>query len=346
MLTNFSAESGLKTNQLAPISQASLARFGWVVGQQVSLNVIQVSSSTIKLDVGGQTLVASSALALTPGQTLMARVAQVEGQIRLVVSEPVAKESVLEKAFFRQLLPNALSLNNVMSQLTSPPLFAHLPPAAQAQINAILHQILRLDSQLNASKLKHAIEHSGSFFESGLKGMRKGVDKDLKAELHKLRALLTANPSEKAKTPPSIAQALSLVGQAIDKVSLGQLLQLQNPADLSVQLPVYVANEYEELDVEISSEKSKKKRWQLKFSVAIHDERCACVLGYDQQTGYFDCKLFMESVAGVKLIEQHLTILKDMFERAGLVLAYLDVKQGKLAAYEPALIDQLINVKA
>jgi len=345
LIVNTSAsESASRLLNLTANANSALAGLKSLVGQQVDVKVLQVSSLAVKLEVAGSVLNAQSNLSLTQGQVLQARIAESNGQFRLIVSVADDKVGTSDKVLIKQLLPYTTSVANAIAQLMSPQLMASLPAAAQAQINVIMNQILRLDSRLKSDELKQAIEASGAFFESDVKKRKQNLSKDLKAEFFKLKALLTDNAAS-AKAAPSLIQSLGLVGQAINQISLNQLLQQHMAEFLMIQLPYLYEGEVDQLDVSLSKADDKSE-WQLKFSMALKQDNLSCVLKYNEDADVFDCRIFMETEEGVALINQHLAMLKDMFQQASLKLIHVGVLQGQLKFSAKKIESGLLNVIA
>lgn len=345
IVTASPSESASGLLKLTANANAALAGLKLLVGQQVDIKVLQVSTAGVKLEVAGNVLNAQSNLNLTQGQLLQARVGESNGQLRLIVSVADDKVGSSDKLFIKQLLPYTTPVANAIAQLMSPQLMASLPAAAQAQINVILSQILRLDTRLKSDELKQAIEASGAFFESGVKNKKQDLAKDLKAEFFKLKALLAENVGS-TKSAPSLVQSLGLVGQAINQISLNQLLQQQMAELVMVQLPFLHGGEVDQLDVSLSKADDAKNEWQLKFSIALKQDNLSCVLNYNQDVDVFDCKIFMETEEGVAMINQHLAILEEMFEHAGLKLTHLSVLQGQLKFSSQKIKSGLVDVIA
>ena len=343
MLPPVSAESIMKINQLQLNAKTGLDSLKLLVGQQLSAKVLDVSDTNVKLDIKGQSLLAKTNIALTQGQVIQVRVGQDDNQIKLIVQPSIQKSHATETSFLRQLLPNSMNLHLALTQLASPAQLSSLPPAVQAQISLIINQILRLDSRLQSSELKRSVEQSGMFFESNVKSKRTGFEKDVKARLFKLQELLVSNQSSGSKAP-SIAQALGLVGHAINKISLGQLVHYQNPDTLSLILPFQMEGRSQDLVFELMHEEEQQKKWQLKFGMDFKDDQLSCILSYELETNCFDCKIYMEKEEGVKLVEANLTILKDMFKNAGLNLTRLCVHQGKASFDEFQPMSGLVDI--
>ncbi|UQB42979.1 hypothetical protein JX580_03555 [Thiomicrospira microaerophila] len=288
-----------------------------MVGQTVSLQVLQREDGGLKVSVAGQSFLAKTQLEVTPGQTLLARVTEHQGQIRLIVNQE-GLPKLDDKAIYRQLLPNSTAVNQVLSTLMQPQMLAQLPASVQATVNQILNQLLRIDSRLTAEKFKQALEGSGVIFESSLRKKHSEVNKDLKGQLFKLQQQI-ADQAAGSRSTPSLAQALGLVGQAINQISLLQYNQLGLNDLFTSTIPMLSESRVEAIQIEIRHKPDREHEvWEVMFSLQIHDAPLVCLLSYGEDL--FECKFYIEDQDVMARIKQHQDLLEHYFAESGLKL--------------------------
>lgn len=288
-----------------------------MVGQTVSLQVLQPEDGGFKVSVAGQNILAKTQLDVTPGQTLSARVSEHQGQIRLIVNQD-AVPKLDDKAIYRQLLPNSTAVNQVLNTLMQPQMLAQLPASVQATFNQILNQLLRIDSRLTAEKFKQAMEGSGVFFESNVRKKQSGFTGDLKGQLFKLQQQI-AEQAAGSRSTPSLAQALGLVGQAINQISLLQYNQLGLNDLFTSTIPVLSESSVEAIQIEIRHKPDREHEvWEVMFNLQIYDVPLVCLLSYGEER--FDCKFYIEDQNVMAQIKQHQDLLEHYFTESGLQL--------------------------
>jgi hypothetical protein len=215
----------------------------------------------------------------------------------------------------------------VLAQLTAVQMNTSLPPAAQAQINVIISQLLRLDSRLTSDGLKKAVEESGVFFESNVIKKKKALVGDLKGQFFKLQTMLASAASNNSNAP-SIAQSLSIVKQAINKITLDQYLYAQDLNGLGFSIPLIHQNQYKMLEFNVREPTDKSNRWEVVFSVEIMDDVLTCSLSYDVLEELLDCRIEMVVEQNLQAVQADLPILKQMFKDAKIVVRHFILAKG------------------
>lgn len=247
-----------------------------------------------------------------------------------------------DKAIYRQLLPNSTPVNQVLTTLMQPQMLAQLPPSIQASFTQLLNQLLKVDNRLTANRLKQALEQSGVFFENSLVKKKPNLSHDLKGDLFKLQQQMLEQQS--ARSTPSLAQAIGMVGQAINQISLVQYNQLSNLDFFSSSIPVVLGQAVEALRIELRHKANQEDEvWEVMFSLQLSKHNLTCLLSYELHA--FKCKFYSASDDYLAVIKQQQAILEQNFEDSGLRLMSVE-----WLAFEPSFSAQakqvgLIDVK-
>ena len=147
----------------------------WAVGQLIDLRVVdRLDAQTVRLETGGQTLLARTELDLAPGTLLKATVTSTGALVQLSVqaapsapAEQVAIASALGRA-----LPNQAPLNETFPALFSvlglPGTNEALPREVKAGLEALLARLPDSASLGRPASLAQAVEDAGNALESRL----------------------------------------------------------------------------------------------------------------------------------------------------------------------------------
>lgn len=319
---NLPPSSSLKLNALAPTALNLLKP---LIGQTVSVQVIKVTSDHVSLNLGGQTLQAQTQLNLKPNDQLRVNVQEHQGQIRLQI-QPNNNAVDLSKTHLRQLLPQQSPIQQTLNFLSQPQLLQQLPPIIQGQISAILDQLLKPNSHFNAKNIQQALTNSGILLENKLSSKNtsfQSTQSDLKGQLIKLQQSLQALTAQ--SNNPSITQALTLVNQSINKITLNQLHFLDN-ASILTNLPLQLPHQVGAITLEIRNKVDKEKsHWEVILQISVHetdDVTCKLSLKNDDQ---LDCYFHTEHQMLANQIQQAFPTLREMFNQAGLALNLLEL---------------------
>ena len=297
-----------------------------LVGQTINLQVVQAQPQQAEVRIAGQVVTAQTNLALTPGQQLQAKVGENQGQIRLNIL-PQAQTADVSKAFYRQLLPHNVSLQQTLNFLQQPQVLSQLPTVVQGQLSLLLDQLLR-PQLLDAQRLKQALNQGGSFFENKVKQQQAGLQQDIKAQLFKMQQQL-ANINSNQRSP-SLAQALSLVHQSINKISLNQLNQLNQDTAALANLAIANHQYVDQLQLEIRKNQIKGAQvWEVIFNLSIENQDITCKLNWHSQQMEFNCWFFVADSTLSHAFSQQLPALREMFIQAGLALNLLELTANK-----------------
>ncbi|WP_029935297.1 flagellar hook-length control protein FliK [Thiomicrospira pelophila] len=319
---NLPPSSSLKLNASTPVALNLLKP---LIGQTVSVQVIKVSSDHVSLNLGGQTLQAQTQLNLKPNDQLRVNVQEHQGQIRLQIQSNNNAVD-LSKTHLRQLLPQQSPIQQTLNFLSQPQFLQQLPPIIQGQISAILDQLLKPNSHFNAKNIQQALINSGILLENKLSSKNnsfQSTQSDLKGQLIKLQQSL--QPLAAQSKNPNITQALTLVNQSINKITLNQLHFLDN-ASILTNLPLQLPHQVGAITLEIRNKVDKEKsHWEVILQISVQeadDVTCKLSLKNDDQ---LDCYFHTEYKMLANQIQQAFPTLREMFNQAGLALNLLEL---------------------
>lgn len=323
---NLPSSPTLKLNTPNPVTLSQLKP---LIGQTLNVQVIKVTPDQVSLNLGGQTVQAQTQLSLKPNDQLRVHVQEHQGQIRLQI-QSTNQSADTSKAFLRQLLPQQVPIQQTLNLLSQPQLFQQLPPIIQSQISAILDQLLRPNSHLNAKNIKQALTNSGILLENKLSSKSASsqtLQADLKGQLFKLQKNLQSLTPQ--SNNPSITQALTLVNQSINKITLNQLHFLDNASILS-NLPLQLPHQVGAITLEIRNKGGKEKTdWEVILQMTLQqvdDVICKLSLKNNDQ---IDCYFYTEYEQLANQIKSAFPSLREMFQQASLALNLLELSVTK-----------------
>ena len=151
------------------------ATSAWAVGQLVELRVVeQIDAQTVKLENGGQTLMARTELNLAPGSVLKATVVTAGAQPQLSVQEPPAAPTPQASiaAALGRALPRQTPLHEtfpaLLSVLGAPDTADTLPREVKAGLEELLARMPDTASLGRPGSLARALVDAGNSLESRL----------------------------------------------------------------------------------------------------------------------------------------------------------------------------------
>ena len=316
----------LKLNASTPLALNLLKP---LIGQTLNVQVIKVSSDQVSLNMGGQTVQAQSQLNLKPNDQLRVNVQEHQGQIRLQI-QSANNTSDNSKVYLRQLLPQQIPIQQTLNFLSQPQLLQQLPPIIQSQISAILDQLLKPNSHLTAKNLKQALTNSGILLENKLSAKNvspQSTQGDLKGQLFKLQQGLQQLTT--LSRNPSIIQALSLVNQSINKITLNQLHFLDNTALLS-NLPIQLPHQVGAITLEIRNKiDPDQQHWEVILQMTLEEpDDVTCKLSL-KNSHQLDCFFHTDVEILANRIQNAFPTLREMFNQVGLALNMLELSIAK-----------------
>ncbi|MBE0494450.1 MAG: hypothetical protein IBX48_08920 [Thiomicrospira sp.] len=320
------ASPTLKLNASSPLALNLLKP---LIGQTVNVQVMQVNQGQVSLNLGGQTLQAQTQLNLKLNDQLHVKVKEHQGQIRLQI-QPINNPADSSKVFLRQLLPQQMPIQQTLNFLSQPQLLQQLPPLIQGQISAILEQLLKPHSHFNAKNVKQALANSGILLENKLSSKNitpQATQTDLKGQLFKLQQGLQQLATQTRN--PSITQALTMVNQSINKITLNQLHLLDNTS-LLTNLPLQLPHQVGAITLEIRNKADKEKQhWEVILQMSLQetdDVTCKLSLKNDHQ---LNCFFHTDGTILANQIQSAFPILREMFNQASLALNLLELSLTK-----------------
>lgn len=316
-----------------------------LVGQTVPIQVTQTNITQVSFNLNGQTYQAQTQLDLKPNDRLNVNVHEYNGKVRLsLVSTPTNNDTI--KTLYRQLLPTQTPIQQTLSFLTQPQVLQQLPAALQAQISLLIEQLLRPQPTLDGKRLQLALSNSGMFFEKHLtqSGTARLSQSDFKAQLFKLQHSI--ENLTRSQPTPTLTQALTLINQSINKISLTQLEQLENPQQNLAVIPINDNNRISAIQLEIRQKQiHKRSQWEVILSLSLrNDDDVLCKLSWIEED-FFNCLFYAEDNQLSFAIQQHLPELKRLFDDAGLALNMLQLSVTKPQFSQNSKKMGLIDIK-
>lgn len=324
---------------LTQLSGGQLGTLKALVGQTLPITITQTTAGQVNFQLNGQTYQAQTGLNLKPNDRLQVQVEQHQGQIRLTIQPQRNAPQETLQAHYRQLLPQQMSLQQTLQFLSQPQLLQQLPAAVQTQLNALIEQILRPQQPLDGKRVKQALLNSGLFFENKLTRPDPKLNTDTKAQLFKLQHGLAQNTST-----PSLTQALTLIGQSLNKITLNQIQQIENPLQLQAELPLQHEDDITPLQLEIRKQ-THPNQWEAILYLSLHEEQgVICKITWVDER-YFNGMFFIENADLRDTFQQALPELKTMFDDAGLPVKLLQTTPVKPTFSQNAQKIGLIDIK-
>ena len=275
-------------------------------------------------------------------------------------------------AALRSALPRAIPVTDALRLLTlldittTPSGARLLPPEALRAIGALLTAVPRRSELTTANSLRKAIHETGHLLEGRLAGMTVKPDgepfeRDRKALLMKLRAVLASAP--RPATPgtgePSaaISQAKEAVDGALARIHTQQLAHLARQGSeslpLMVELPFRQGEVLGEVALRIEQDRnnggnSNSHGWQVVMEVELDPPLGRLQARVGLREGVVSIGLRTLTEATAELARSRLQELRVRLEEDGLSVGVLSSVHGRLpAADEPrAEVGTLLGVSA
>ncbi len=316
-----------------------------LVGQTVPIQVTHTRANQVSFNLNGQTYQAQTQLDLKPNDRLNVNVHEHNGKIRLSLTTASTSNDAI-KTLYRQLLPTQTPIQQTLSFLTQPQVMQQLPAGLQAQISLLIEHLLRPQPTLDGKRLQLALANSGMFFEKNLTQAETArlSQSDIKAQLFKLQHGL--ENLTRSQTTATLTQALTLISQSINKISLTQLEQLENQQQNLAIIPVNDNNRITAIQLEIRQKQIYKRlQWEVILSLSLKkDDDVLCKLSWIEED-FFNCLFYVEDDELSFTIQQQLPELKCLFDDAGLALNMLQLSVTKPQFSQNSKKLGLIDVK-
>jgi len=322
--------NNLNLSQLAPQAAKSLTAM-LKVGQVLEVNINKIDGQNVTMKIGANQLNAMSLdKSLSLGNARVV-VTQTEPQLKIslqkTASQPPNAQQTLQTTL-KLLLPNQVALSQSLTNLTQ---IANLPNSIQAPLQQLLDLLQKPQNRLNGKALKEDIANSGQFFESKLsKADQALLTRDSKAKL--LELLKQSQPTQASNTAES--QALKNLSKelisAINRISLNQFQQLENPINMSLQ----ILREHNQTEVEEQlSFKNQKagntQLWQVLLRLEFPQGNTEIQLSLTEKNQLY-CLFWCEEPTYRQYIDEHQEELIKAFEHLGLE-ASIQMSQQPLA---------------
>ncbi|VAW47378.1 hypothetical protein MNBD_GAMMA04-1737 [hydrothermal vent metagenome] len=284
------------------------------VGQVLNATIKPLQGNQVQINMGTQTLLATSKEASLPTGTVQVQVKQTQPSIMLAIisNKPTPSNTQVQQtlqANYRQLMPAQTNISQAFQQIS---LLQALPPSLLSPINQLLDQMLKSGTPLSGKELKSRLEQSGLFLESKLKNSEQPkVQNDLKA---KLLSLKQQTETLQAKSPSSqLTQLASLLTQAINRLTVQQLQLYENPLVTPLELPFERNKGVHKNTLEFrQNQNTSPASWELLMNIDLPQGELFTKLLMNQK-GEISCIFWCETNVLESLVKEQLDTLNQQF---------------------------------
>lgn len=257
------------TNATSVATGATNTTIRLVAGQILNIVITQTNSAQTNFNLGGQSFKATSptSSALDTGN-LLVQVKSTSPSLQLEIlpskttsQNLTAQNQTLIQNTLKMLLPNQMPITQALQALSQPSFLQLLPPTLQAQLQNFFNQLLKPGKDLKTDFLKENMQNSGLFLENTLK-KKADPKEDLKAKFLQMQ-----NLASQATLSESTIKLSSVLGQAINKITLQQMQLLEHPQSLYITPPIHPDSPIEAIDIEVHKPPSEKNQ---KYEVLLN----------------------------------------------------------------------------
>jgi len=342
------SQTNSNTFQVNNLNKVDLQAFK--VGQTLTATILKPVGNQILLQIGTQSLLADTKLTNLTTGNLQVTVKQTQPSVILTIANPKAPglqttnvvQSTLQ-ATYRQALGQQLPVSQALNQMLTLP---NLPVAIQSSIQLLLEQLLRPKPTLDGKDLKQFINQSGLFLESGLKQGKAAstLNQDTKALLLKMQQQ-TLNQLQNAPNSAGLKQLNSLIGQAINKLTVQQLQLYENPNLINAEIPMQNSTALESIRFEIYRHQApNEKTWEVFIKLTIDSQEMDVKLQLNEERQTLNCKIWCETMALEQKVTANLSLLTRQFEQLDLNIPAIEIVNTPFKASEFATKVALIDI--
>lgn len=309
------------SNNTQPLS-AALTNLNRISAPNTTLQVGQILNATLKplqggqvqVNIGTQTLVATSKETSWPTGNVQVEVKQTQPSIMLTIltkrpdSTNAQTQQTLQAAY-RQLMPTQTNISQAFQQIS---LLQSLPASLLSPINQLLDQMLKSGTLLSGKDLKNRLEQSGLFLESKIKNNEHAkVKSDLKAQLLTLKQQVDTLHSK--SNQPQITQLSSILAQSINRLTVQQLQLYENPLITPLELPFERDKRVQKNTIELrQNQHTSPDSWEVLMNIDLPQGELFTKLLMDPQ-GDMHCIFWCETDTLETMIKEQLNTLSQQF---------------------------------
>lgn len=321
------------------------------VGQTVTLQIHAFKGNLAQITLGTQTLVAEHKLSPALTGTFQAQIKQLEPTLILNLRPPTQtnhtpesnQQAILQTAY-KLNIAQQVSVHQAVQTLNQLP---NLSSSIQSLLNQLVEQLLKPSSTLSGKELKHALLNSGLFFEHHLTSSQqltqKPVTKDMKAILFKLQHSVLAEMAQKGESP-SLKQALQTISQALNRITIQQLQQYENPLMLNLELPLTPDSLLEAVQLKFYKNRtSSQTGWEVLMNLHLKQQELAFKLSLQPDMTQLTCVIWYETDELERLIAPFIPGLTTRLQELGLQVNTIQTTKFKpspsTSSTQVALID-------
>ena len=322
------------------VQNASLLK----IGQTLNANITQIQGKQIHINLGDQTLIATSKDSLQKLGPIQVQVRQLQPTLELVIikqpNNTAAQQlqQILQTAY-RQHIPNQQGISQALQQIS---LIQALPPSLAGPVNQLLEQVTKSNIPLSGKDLKNKIGNSGLFMESKIaKGDKNNLNSDVKAQLLKLNHQTETLNTKKFS--PQLAQLAGTLVQAINRLTVQQLQLFENPYITALELPFKSDRTINETSIEFRKhKKAQPPFWEVLIDISLPaGEMSAKLILKDQME--LNCLIWCETDELEQLVAEQLSQLEEQL-RSCLTLNNLMIVNKKPTKSEQTTQIALIDI--
>ncbi|WP_173291118.1 hypothetical protein [Thiosulfativibrio zosterae] len=314
-------------------------------GQILTIFVTQNSQNQTTFSYEGKTFKANTPLPMTETGNLQVQVkaTQPSLQLEILSSKPNStslspQAQVLIQNALKALLPNQISLPQAFQILSQPSLLQLLPPSLQNQLQTILNQLLRPNANLKGETLKDSLQNSGLFLENNLKN-KVPPTQDLKAKLLQLQ-----EAANNAPLSESTSKLATLLGKAINKITIQQIQLLENPQTIYAEPPLHPDSKIKAIEIDVrKSPPESSLNFEVLLTLQLEEGEMITklLLDKDETVSTF---IWGENQYLETQIEENLSNLKQSFQDAGIKTSVITLAKAKPITTKNATKIALIDI--
>ena len=310
------------------------------VGQILSVNIENIQGKQVQMNIGGQSLIATSKEPIQATGTVQVQIKQLQPSLELVIvktdkpSTAQQAQQTLQTAY-RQLIPNQQGITQALQQVN---LMQSLPASLSGPVNQLLDQLSKTNTALTGKDLKNKIANSGLFLENKLsKSEKPNLKNDVKAQL--LQINQQAQSLNSKSFSPQLALLTGTLAQAINRLTVQQLQLYENPHITALELPFNSDRTINESSIELRRHpKSSALSWEVLVDISLPQGEMSSKLILNRQDE-LSCLIWCETNELETLVSEKLEVLSEQLSATG-----LEIKAVQTVKQKPVKTDKTTQI--
>ncbi|MDG6777661.1 hypothetical protein QCB44_02965 [Thiomicrorhabdus sp. zzn3] len=297
------------------------------VGQTVTLQIHAFKGNLAQITLGTQTLVAEHKLSPALTGTFKALVKQLEPTLVLTLrpptqtnQSPIPNQQPILQTAYKLNIAQQIPIHQAVQTLNQLP---NLSASIQSLLNQLVEQLLKPSTSLSGRELKHALLNSGLFFEHRVNSSQQtatnnSLTKDMKAILFKLQQMALAEIAEKGESSPA-KKALQAISQALNRITIQQLQQYENPQMLNLELPLPPESRLDAVQLKFYKNRSSSEEvWEVLMNLHLNHQELAFKLSLQSNMSDLTCVIWYETEEIESQIAPFIPSLTQRLQELGL----------------------------